>query len=185
MLAHDHVDGAFPGPVVAAELGVLQAVTWVILSILHPQQLQGDARPAQLPVQVFIVRFGPPPRRTGVARIEAGIELGFGEPLGLLIGKCRHRSSGQGIAHRASRAGETLCDLAGGEARFLQSEHICDLAHRQPLSRHRRLPSCLLLSRERVRAGGRYRRGLGRRAPAGGRNESESVAGFNRNRWPE
>jgi hypothetical protein len=63
VLAHDHVDGAFPASVVMAELGVLKAVLRVIIAVFDPELLQSQlrVRAPKLPVQEFIVGFDPLP----------------------------------------------------------------------------------------------------------------------------
>ena len=69
VLTHDHVDGAFEGAVVVAELGILQSISGMIVSVFDPELLERHPRAPKFPVQVFVVGFDPSAGRAGVAGI--------------------------------------------------------------------------------------------------------------------
>jgi len=118
-LAHDDVDRLLPAAVVVAELGVLQAVFRVIVPVFDPELLQCHAVAAEFPVQVLVVGFEPATGRSGVAGVEAGVELGVGEAACGLVADAGRLGPAERVAHRASRTSQALGDLPLGEALFV------------------------------------------------------------------
>jgi hypothetical protein len=100
-------------------------------------------------------------------------------------------SPAEGVAHRASCAPQALGYLSLGEALFVQSEHIRDLAHLELLSRHSLPPVPAFLVQEGygpeavavINADVRLR-GWPISTGMGGRFETEWVADLKRNQWP-
>ena len=130
LLAHDEVEMARPGPVVAAELGVLVAVGLALL-VFHVQQLEGHALSSQLAMDRRPVGQRPARRwRRLRPREQAGLELCVVHAVGQRPAETGLERADQvvghgGVGQARGRPGRAATQaLAEGEA-----EDLADLAH--------------------------------------------------------
>ncbi len=130
LLAHDEVELTRPGPVVAAELGVLVSRGFALL-VFHVQQLEGHALSAQLAMDRRPVGQRPARRRRRLGpREQAGLELCVVHAVGQRPAETGPGGPAQVIGHGGvgqarGRPGRAAAQaLAEGEA-----EDLADLAH--------------------------------------------------------
>jgi len=71
----------------------------------------------------------PLPAELPDSALEARLQRGLVEPLGLFACERARRGPRERVADRASRAGKAPRDLPLRESHFLQPEHVPDLAH--------------------------------------------------------
>lgn len=128
-LAHRRVQSLREAPVVLAVLAVAIAVG-VVLGILRPEQLQGDASALELLVDKRQVERGPGQGGRGGARVEPHLQRRVVQVDRKRPGKSGLLSSGQVLRDRAQANPGGAGDLAVGQAKFVpKSQDVAQLLH--------------------------------------------------------